>query len=324
MHLPDGFLNAQTCAAAGLVAAGGLAWALRRVRDDLGDRIVPLVGVMSACVFSAQMVNFPIAWGASGHLLGGVLAAVVLGPWAAVLAMSAVLLVQCLLFYDGGLTALGANMVNMALVGPLAGYGIYAAVCRLFRSPAGHVIGAVVASWLTVELAAALCALELWWSDTYPLQAVLPAMLIIHSFIGMGEALVTGAVVAFLLRVRPDLLFAVRSAGVTPASIRPWAVAGLVVALLIAFFLSPLASAAPDGLEHVAEELGAAAVGPPPTFVPWADYEVGGLDGIWLATSLAGVIGAAVACGLAWALSRGLRSVPLRNHQLPDSLRDAP
>ncbi len=322
MHLPDGFLNAPTCAAAGVVAAGGLAWALRRVRVDLGDRIVPLVGVMSACIFSAQMVNFPIAWGTSGHLLGGVLAAIVLGPWAAVLAMSVVLLVQCLLFYDGGLTTWGANMVNMALVGPLIGYGLYALIARLFRGSAGHIAGAVLASWLAVEFSAGLCAMELWWSGTYPLAAVLPAMLIIHSVIGIGEALVTGAVLAFLLRVRPDLLYAVRSQSPVISGTRQWAVAGMAMALVIAFFLSPLASAAPDGLERVAEDLGAIPAETTPGFIPLADYQVGGLDGVWLATSLAGVIGAVVVCALAWGLSRGISTISARERQFPDSLRD--
>ena len=153
------------------------------------------------------MVNFPILGGTSGHLLGGVLAAVVLGPWAGVLAMSVVLIVQCLLFYDGGLTALGANIVKMALAGSLGGYAVYATIVRLKPTAPMHVAAAVVASWVSVQLAAALCRyLELWWSGTYPLGAVLPAMLIVHTLIGIGEALITGSVVAFLCRVRPELL----------------------------------------------------------------------------------------------------------------------
>jgi cobalt/nickel transport system permease protein len=308
MHLPDGFLNATTCAAAGTLAGGAVAWAARQVRAEVGDRLVPLLGVMSACIFSAQMVNFPIALGASGHLLGGVLAAIVLGPWAGVLAVTVVLVVQCLLFYDGGLTVLGANIVNMALAGSLGGYAVYATVLRLVPRPTGHVVGAVVASWISVQLAAALCAVELWSSGTYPLAVVLPAMLVIHSFIGVGEALVTGAVVAFVVRVRPDLLYASRTASYRPAPGRSLALAGLAAALFVAFFLSPLASAAPDGLKHVVDGLGHADAVAPPTGIPLVDYQVGGLAGVWLATSLAGVIGFLAVFALAWGLSRGVQA----------------
>ena len=189
MHLTDGFLNATTCAATGALAGGAIAWAVRKTRVDVGDRIVPLTGVMSACVFSAQMINFPIVGGTSGHLLGGVLAAIVLGPWGAALAMTVVLIVQCFLFYDGGVTVLGANILNMAIVAPVCGYVVYRLVRALVRGPAGDVAGAVVAAWISVEIAAGLCALELWWSGTYTLATILPAMLVIHSFIGIGEAL---------------------------------------------------------------------------------------------------------------------------------------
>jgi cobalt/nickel transport system permease protein len=254
------------------------------------------------------MVNFPIVGGTSGHLLGSVLAAVVLGPWGAVLAMTVVLIVQCFLFYDGGVTVLGANLLNMAVIAPLAGYGVYRLGRAAIRGPAGDVAGAVVAAWISVQLAATTCALELWWSGTYTLATVLPAMLIIHSFIGIGEALITGAVVAFLLRVRPDLLYPARAG--ERSGPRAWqvAAAGLAVALAIAFFLSPLASAAPDGLEQVAQRLGEPNVpdGPPATAL-LADYEVAGLGGVWLATSLAGAIGALAVFALAWGLTRALR-----------------
>ncbi len=222
--------------------------------------------------------------------------------------MSVVLIVQCLLFYDGGLTALGANIVNMGLAGSLAGYAIYAAVRRMFRFPAGDIVGAVVASWISVQLAATLCAIELWWSGTFPLDSVLPAMLIIHSLIGLGEALITGAVVAYLLRVRPDMLYVLRGGEHRQAGAWQLGVAGLMVALFVAFCLSPLASAAPDGLEHVAEQLGPTEAVATPAIVPLADYQVTSLGGLWIATSLAGIIGAAVTFGLAWGLSRGIQA----------------
>ena len=308
MHLADGFLDAATCAGTGLAACGAVAVALRRVRRAMGDRLVPLMGVMSACIFSAQMVNFPVPGvpGTSGHLVGGVLAAVVLGPWAGVLAMTVVLIVQCLLFYDGGLTALGANTLNMAVVGPLAGYAVYALVRQFARGPSGIVVGAVSAAWVSVQLSAALCAVELWLSGDFSLSFVLPAMLLVHSAIGVGESLITGLVVTFLLRVRPDMIYDAPRSATGDLRWRHVAVAGLCVALIVAFFLSPLASAAPDGLEHVAGDLADAEVATPlPT--PMPDYLVPGLGGIWLATSLAGVLGSLVVFALAWVLARGLR-----------------
>ena len=312
MHLPDGFLNATTCAGAGVVAVGALALAVRRTRTDVGDRLVPLMGVMSACVFAAQMVNFPIFWGTSGHLLGAVLAAIVLGPWAALLAMTVVLVVQCFLFYDGGPIALGANVLNMAVIGALGGYAVYALARRLVGGPKGQVAGAVIASWVSVQLAAAACAGELWWSGTYTLHTVLPAMLVVHSAIGIGEALITGSVVAFLVSVRPDLLYASHVEDHAPGRLRHAAAAGLALALVIAFCLSPLASAAPDGLERVAENLGNPAAAPAgaPGVIPLADYQLPWLAGAWWATSIAGIIGALVVFVLAWYLSRGLLRVP--------------
>ncbi|MBI2825630.1 MAG: energy-coupling factor ABC transporter permease [Planctomycetia bacterium] len=309
MHLPDGFLNASTCAGTAVVAGGALAWGIRQARAKVGDHLIPLLGVMSACVFSAQMVNFPILWGTSGHLVGGALAAIILGPWAGALAMTVVLIVQCLLFYDGGLTALGANVLNMAIAGSLLAYAPYTVCRRLVAGPSGHVVGASVAAWISVELAAAFCSIELWWSGTYPLSAVLPAMLIVHSAIGVVEALVTGMVVAFLLRVRPDLLYAVRQPQAEPAEWRPLVAAGLVVAVLVAFCLSPLASAAPDGLQRVAGDLGSDGMAPVAAAIvpPLADYQMPGLRGVWLATSLAGIVGALVVFALGWGLARGLR-----------------
>ncbi len=307
MHLPDGFLSAATCAGAAAVAGGAVAWAVRQTRAAIGDRIVPLMGVMSACVFAAQMVNFPILWGTSGHLIGGVLAAIVLGPWAATLAMTVVLVVQCLLFYDGGVTALGANVLNMAVVGTLGGYSVYSLVRRLVPGSRGEVIASAMAAWLAVQLAAFTCALELWWSGTYTFATVVPAMLFIHSFIGVGEALITATVVTFLLQVRPDLLYASAQDESPGKYVRGVAVAGLAVAVCIALFLSPLSSSAPDGLEHVTESLGSVEPVEAPYVTPLADYEVAGLGGVWLATSLAGVIGVGAVFALGWGLSRGLR-----------------
>ncbi|MBC7105042.1 MAG: energy-coupling factor ABC transporter permease [Firmicutes bacterium] len=194
MHIPDGFLDVKTWVATGALSAGTLAYALRRTRRTLQDRQVPAMGVMAAFIFAAQMVNFPIVGGTSGHLIGAVLAAVTLGPWSACVIMTVILILQALLFQDGGLTALGANILNMGVVAVFAGYGVYR-LLRRYRT-----VGVFVASWVSVMLAAAACAAELAVAGTIPLAVVLPAMLFWHAFIGVGEGLITAAVVEILAR----------------------------------------------------------------------------------------------------------------------------
>lgn len=194
MHIPDGFLDAKTWVTTGVLSAGTLAYALRRTRQTLQDRQVPAMGVMAAFIFAAQMVNFPIVGGTSGHLIGAVLAAVTLGPWSASIVMAVILILQSLLFQDGGLTALGANILNMGVIAVFAGYGVY----RLLERH--RTAGVFVASWVSVMLAAAACAVELAVAGTIPLAVVLPAMLFWHAFIGVGEGLITAAVVEILAR----------------------------------------------------------------------------------------------------------------------------
>ena len=194
MHIPDGFLDAKTWTTTGLLSGGTLAYALRRTRQTLQDRQVPVMGVMAAFIFAAQMVNFPIVGGTSGHLIGAVLAAAVLGPWSASIVMAVILILQSLLFQDGGLTALGANILNMGVIAVFAGYGVYRLLER-YRA-----VGVFVASWVSVMLAAAACAVELAVAGTIPLAVVLPAMLFWHAFIGVGEGLITAAVLEILTR----------------------------------------------------------------------------------------------------------------------------
>jgi len=194
MHIPDGFLDAKTWVTTGVLSAGTLAYALRRTRQTLQDRQVPAMGVMAAFIFAAQMVNFPIVGGTSGHLIGAVLAAVTLGPWSASIIMAVILILQSLLFQDGGLTALGANILNMGVIAVFAGYGVYRLLDR-YRA-----FGLFAASWVSVMLAAGACAVELAVAGTIPLAVVLPAMLFWHAFIGVGEGLITAAVVEILSR----------------------------------------------------------------------------------------------------------------------------
>jgi cobalt/nickel transport system permease protein len=207
MHIPDGFLSTGTWVPAWLLSAGGLGYSLKKTAQAMKDRMIPLMGVMSAFIFAAQMVNFPVMGGTSGHLLGGVLAAVLLGPFAGAIVLSCVLIVQCLIFQDGGLTALGANIFNMAIIGAMGGYLFYKVLILLMPSRKGIIVAAAVASWFSVFAAATICALELAISGTSPIAVVVPAMAGVHAIIGLGEAVITGLVVGFVLKVRPDLIY---------------------------------------------------------------------------------------------------------------------
>ena len=207
MHIPDGFLNTATIAATYAVSAGGIGNAVRIANRKLGEKQVPLMGVLAAFIFAAQMLNFPVAGGTSGHVIGAALAAILLGPWAGVLIMSCVLIAQSLIFQDGGLLALGANIFNMGIVASFSGYYLYRLVVRFTGdSRKGKLAGSFVAGWGSVLLAAVACAVELAVSGASPLGIVLPAMAGFHALIGIGEGLITGAVISLVLATRADLL----------------------------------------------------------------------------------------------------------------------
>lgn len=206
MHIPDGFLSFQIWAGMWLVTAAVLAYALSRVNKGLGDKQVPLMGVLAAFIFAAQMLNAPVAGGTSGHVLGGVLAASLLGPWTASIVMASVFIVQGVFFQDGGITALGANIFNMGLIGTILGYCIYALVRKLLGHDFGMYVGLAIAAWLAIMLAATAASVEIAASGKIPLGVVLPAMLAIHAAIGVIEAGVTVAVIGYIKKARPDLL----------------------------------------------------------------------------------------------------------------------
>jgi len=322
MHIPDGFLDSKTAVATGLLAATGLGVALRQARLHLPPRRVPLLGLAAAFVFAAQMINFPVAGGTSGHLVGGVLAAVLLGPSAAAIVMSAVLIVQCLMFADGGISALGANIFNMGVVGTVGGWAIYYGVSRTVKGLFGCVLAATFAAWCSTVMAAIACAGELATSRTVGWWVALPAMAGIHMLIGLGEGLVTALVLAAIARARPELLQPdaatgpVRSCGVV-------VVYGVLIALGLALFASPFASSWPDGLDKTAEVLGfkQKAVGPIVP-VPVRDYRIAGIHWSVLGTSIAGAAGTLVVFALAWSLARVL--VPGAKADNETSPRQAP
>jgi len=206
MHIPDGFLNITTVATTYVASAGGVSYAVKQANKKLGERHVPLMGVMAAFIFAAQMLNFPIAGATSGHLLGAALSAILIGPWASVLIMSSVLLAQSLIFQDGGLLALGANILNMAVIGSFSGYYLYHFGTSLFGNRKGIMIGSFIGGWGSVVLSAIACAIELAVSGVSPIKVVLPALAGIHAMIGVGEGLITAAAISLVLATRADLL----------------------------------------------------------------------------------------------------------------------
>ena len=207
MHIPDGFLDNGVAAAVAVPAVAAVGYGVHRAGKTLDDRKVPLLGVTAAFIFAVQMLNFPVAGGTSGHLLGGALAAILLGPWLACIVMAVVISGQAFVFADGGITALGANVFNMGVVGALGiGAAMIAARHLLPRSRAVFLSVAAVGAWASVMLGALLCSVELGISGTVPFATVLPTMLGVHALIGVGEAVITVAAVAAVLATRPDLI----------------------------------------------------------------------------------------------------------------------
>jgi len=220
MHIPDGFLNLPVIIVTWLISLGLIALALNRVQAEYQDRTVPLMGVCAAFIFAAQMINFPIPGGTSGHLLGGTLAGTLLGPWAGALVMAVVFIVQGVVFQDGGITAMGANIFNMGLVGTFGGYYLFRSIRNAIGRDklSGMVIGTAVAAWVSVVVASTFCAFELAISGTVPLSVALAAMVGWHVLIGIGEALITVATVIYVWRTRPDLFYRPPHKEATPPS----------------------------------------------------------------------------------------------------------
>ncbi|MBO7937838.1 energy-coupling factor ABC transporter permease [Streptomyces sp. S9] len=324
MHVPDGFINAPTSAVAGVVAAGAIAVSLRGARRELDDRTAPLAGLVAAFIFAVQMLNFPVAAGTSGHLLGGALAAILVGPFTGVLCVSVVLLMQGILFADGGLTALGVNITVMAGVTTVVAYAVFRGLLKVLpRSRRSVTAASFTAALLSVPAAALAFTLIYWIGGTtdIPIGKVATAMVGVHVLIGIGEAVITALTVGAVIAVRPDLVHGAR--GLTPrlrlrvngelvdappaeeaptapvaarTSRRTLWIGGLVTSLVLAGFVSFYASADPDGLEKVAADKGidkkvedhAAADS------PLADYGVKDVTNARLSGGLAGVIGVGV------------------------------
>ena len=254
LHIPDGFLSTPVALVGWVLTVAAIGYALRQTRGQMGEKQIPLMGVLAAFIFAAQAINFPVAGGTSGHLLGGTLAAIILGPWAAVLIMTSVIAVQALVFQDGGLIALGFNVVNMGIITAFTGHVVYQGLKKAMGEGRNSLLAAgAVGAWISVMLGAITTAIELALSGSSPLGVALPAMAGVHALIGVGEALITVGALAFIYATRRDLLDIGEAA---PARANAnWIGIGLVIALVIAAF-SPLASSAPDGLNRVAGDLG--------------------------------------------------------------------
>jgi cobalt/nickel transport system permease protein len=220
VHIPDGFIDGPTSAAAGVIAAAGVGVSLRRAGEVLDDRQVPLAGLVAAFVFAVQLLNFPVASGTSGHLLGGVLAAVLVGPWLGAVCVTVVVVVQALLFADGGLSALGLNVLNMALVGAFGGGLLFVAARRVLPSrPTAVPVAAGVAAGLAVVLAALAFVGEyaLGGAAHVDVGTLVTAMIGVHVLIGIGEGVITALTVSAVLASRPDLVWGARDLRLTPA-----------------------------------------------------------------------------------------------------------
>ncbi len=317
MHAPDGFLNAGTAVATGVISAGTVGVTLRHARHQLQDRQIPLAGVAAAFIFAAQMFNFPVAAGTTGHLLGGALAAVLLGPGMGAVVVTVVVGVQALVFADGGLTALGYNTLNMAIVPAFGGYALFRLFRRVMPRSAAGVAGATgLAAGLSVVLSAASFSLQWLFGATadVPFDTVFGAMVGVHGLIGIGEGVISALAVGAVLAARPDLVHGARDldaaalAGRARVSTRTFAIAGLLVALLLAVVVSQFAAGDPDGLERVAQDQGFAEQGSDHALDSgiFADYATDGVGNETLSLAVAGAAGTvitlAVGAGLVLAL----------------------
>ncbi len=299
LHIPDGFLHIAVAAVCWIAALITLYFATQNAQQKFDEKLIPLAGIMAAFIFAAQMLNFPVAGGTSGHFIGAALATIVLGPWLGILVMASVIILQALLFQDGGLVVMGANILVMGVVPAFVGYGL----SRSFMNrPRGQRLVAIgVTSWLSLMAAAFITALLLWISGTSALGVVVPAMLGIHAIIGIGEALVTVAAYTFIVQTRPELVEKGRVSGG-----RNWVVGGVAVALFLVL-LAPFASSSPDGLEWVAGERGFLAAAQDAPFEILPDYTVPFLGDGAISTIAAGIIGALLVFAIAFFVVRTLR-----------------
>ncbi len=301
MHIPDGFLSILVSIIFWVLSIIMIGFALRKTNQTIAERQIPLMGVMAAAIFAGQMLNFSVTGGTSGHLLGAAVATIILGPWAAVLVMTSVVAVQALVFQDGGILALGANIFNMAVVGVFVSYAVYSILMCLVRNTKwGTVVSGFLAAWSSILIASLSCSLQLTISGTSPANIVIPAMGAIHALIGIGEGVITVGALAFISAARKDLL---QNIGTQTGTSKGVIVGGLLLALVLTV-LAPLASSHPDGLEWVAEQHGFLEKARDAFYQIIPDYVLPGISDPALATIAAGIIGIVIVFGVAWGMAR--------------------
>jgi cobalt/nickel transport system permease protein len=308
LHIPDGFLSILVSVLLWIVSVIAIAIALRKVNQDIDESKVPLMGVLAAVIFAGQMLNFTVVGGTSGHLMGAAIATILLGPWAAVLVMTSVVSIQALIFQDGGLLVLGANIFNMALVGVAVSYFVYSTIRGLAGNRRwGIFAGGFAAAWFSIMAAALATALELALSGTSPANIAIPAMAGIHALIGIGEGLITIGALGLVYAVRPNLLVAGGERSISKSAV--W-LAGLAIALVLAI-AAPLASSNPDGLEWVAEQQGFISLAQEPLYKIIPDYLLPGVSSEALATIIAGIFGAVLVVGVVLFVTYSRRKLSL-------------
>ena len=311
MHAPDGFLNAGTAVASGAVSAGTIGLALGQAKHLLRDRQIPLAGLAAAFIFAAQMFNFPVVGGTTGHLLGGALAAILLGPHIGAVVVTIVVVVQALVFADGGLTALGYNTLNMAIIPAYGGFALF----RMFRTmmpvnTGGIVAATGLAAWASVVLSAMGFSIEWLFGATAPVSFtnVFTAMVGIHVLIGIGEGVISAMAIGTVLASRPDLVFGVADLGgkgvarTKTVPLRAFLLAGVLAALFFGVVVSQFAFDAPDGLESVAEQTGIAESASDHALGGsiFADYATYGLENEAVSLAVAGGAGTLIALAVGW------------------------
>ncbi len=313
MHIPDGFCSLPVCIGTAALSLGALGVSISQTMKQSNTKksssIIPATA--AGVVFSAQMLNFPVGAGTSGHFLGALAMAAIFGPCRAYLIMLAVLAVQAFAFADGGITALGANLFNMGVIGGFVGYGVLRGVMHFLpRGRKSYLTAVGIASWSSVILASIACSIELALSGTFQLSLALPAMTGTHALIGLGEALITCAIVGAVSYSRPDLLpdwSGVDKFTTTnkPSTVWPVALIGLGLAFFMAAVLSPFASSSPDGLERVAEDMGIMdRVRELWTMSPLPDYSVTSISDSAISTGIAGVLGVIITLAVCYAINK--------------------
>lgn len=317
MHAPDGFLNPGTALVTGVISVAVVGLALRQAKSQLKDRAIPLAGITAAFVFAAQMFNFPVAAGTTGHLLGGALAAILLGPSVGVVVVTIVVVVQALAFADGGLTALGYNVLNMAIIPAYGGYAVFRLVRSWLPKSTGGVVGATgVAAWASVVMSSVAFSIEWLFGASAPISFddVFVAMVGVHALIGIGEGVISSLATGAVLASRSDLAHGasdLEQAQLADTKVKPriFVIGGVLVALVFAAVVSQFAVDNPDGLERVAEDTGFISSGSDHALADFifADYATAGISNEALSLAVAGVVGTVVTLAVAAGIFLAMR-----------------